>query len=349
MGTRPGFANINGSGYGVTLGEIISTTTTTGKSRQLIDGFVRAPQKTSVQTKSAQFHKRAQRAQTLMRAGLKRPANRQQPQVHSTAANPKIETQLRAKTVAKHGRVNRFGNPISASRVVSAFKPSNRPLSGEIVSAGHGSAAAQGAAATPLPSMVTSASHQKLERLLDEALANADAHKQALKHQAARHFWHRRWLSGRRLYVVLAFVLAVTAIGGFYAWQNVPQLSMKLAGIKAHLSAVVPSYQPDGYKLASPAKAASGTVSIKYKSAADPNQTYDVTEAQSNLTGNTVAQNVVPKGAAVRTSQVDGNTVYIYGAANNAAWVNNGVLYKISNSASLTSDQLIKIVQGINP
>jgi hypothetical protein len=45
---------------------------------------------------------------------------------------------------------------------------------------------------------------------------------------------------------------------------------------------------------------------------------------------------------------VAGNTVYIYGARNDAAWVNNGVLYTIKDYAGLTSDQIIKIVQGLN-
>ena len=214
--------------------------------------------------------------------------------------------------------------------------------------ANHGSNHA-GVVAAPLPSMVTSASHQKLERLLDHALANADAHKQALAHQAARHFWQRRWLSGRKRWAALGVVLLIIVAGGVFAWQTIPQLSVKMAGLRAHLSAVVPSYKPDGYKLASPAKAVSGTVVVSYKSAADPHQTYAVVEAQSNLTSPTVAQNVVPKGATVQTSQVNGNTVYIYGSDNDAVWVNNGVLYTIKDSANLSSDELIKIVQGLNP
>src|SRR5579862_8495733 len=137
MGTRPGFANINGSGYGVTLGEIISTTTTTGKNTRLIDGFIRAPQKSTAQTRSAQFHKKAQKAQTLMRSGLKRPASHHQPQVQASVAGPKIATQLRAKTVPKNRRVNRFGNPISASRLASPFKPASRAVSGELVNTGN--------------------------------------------------------------------------------------------------------------------------------------------------------------------------------------------------------------------
>jgi hypothetical protein len=196
--------------------------------------------------------------------------------------------------------------------------------------------------------MVASASHQKLERLLDHALTNADSHKQAMRYQAARHFWQRRWLAGNRRWLVLLAVLVLIIGGLFVAWQKVPILSVKAAGMKAHLSPSVPAYTPDGYKMAGPAKAVSGTVSIKYVSS-DSAGSYEIIQAQSNLTSNSVGQNVVPKGAAVQTSQVNGNTVYIYGKENDAAWVNDGVLYTIKDHASLSSDELIKMVQGLNP
>jgi hypothetical protein len=126
-------------------------------------------------------------------------------------------------------------------------------------------------------------------------------------------------------------------------------LSVKIAGLRAHLSLAVPSYKPDGYEMASPAKVSSGAVTISYKSAANPSQSYDITQTQSELTSTSVAQNVVPKGAPVQTSQVEGNTVYIFGANNNAAWVNNGILYTIKDKANLSSDELLSIVKGINP
>ncbi|MGH7157349.1 MAG: hypothetical protein ACREGG_04550, partial [Candidatus Saccharimonadales bacterium] len=306
------------------VGKIISTTTHTRTSGQLIDGFVKAP------PKSTQFHKRTQKAQTLMRAGLKRPVTKQRPTLSGSTHHSKIETQLRAKTVLKNSRVNHFGIPRGASRIATPFRATKRAVSGEVIN--NGTPQAAQASAAPLPSMVASASHQKLERLLDEALATADAHKQALKHHAARHFWQRRWFSGPKRWGLLGIILLVLVIGAVFAWRSVPQLSIKLAGMRAHLSAVVPTYKPDGYKLASPANTDAGAVSIKYKSATAPDQTYSIVEAQSNMTSNLVAQNVVPKGASVQTSQVDGNTVYIYGSSNDAAWVNNGLLYKIKNS-----------------
>jgi hypothetical protein len=335
-----------------TTGQIISAFKSANQNTsQVIDGFVSRPPKNKPaehsqrpRMKSEAVHKRAEKTHALMRGGLKKPHGKLMDMGRSSAM-PRIGTQLRAKTIRRHTQVEHFGNPIRSSgshRVEAA--------SGEVISRGPAApAGTASAAAAPLPSMIASASHQKLERLLDEALSKADAHKQALRYQAARHFWQRRWFSGPVRWMTGAAAALIIAGSLFYAWRTVPQLSMKFAGLRAHVAAAVPSYRPDGYRIAGPAKAVSGAVVIKYKSASDLNKTYAITEQPSAFTSTMVSQNVVPKGAPVQTSQVEGNTVYIYGSSNDAAWVNNGVLYRIKNNSSLGSDQLIDIVSGLNP
>jgi hypothetical protein len=323
-----------------------------GNHSRPLDGFVKSPLKPSSAqrvrdyVKSAEYHKRTQKGQTLMRGGLKKPTQ----QFHSNLSRLKPgaspERQHRAKQTPRHKNIDRFGVPRPAYKE-ARHPAANLPVSGELLSAGRSSAPAS-PIADPLPSMITSVSHQKLERILDEALAKADTHKQALKYHAARHFWQRHWFRGPRRWLMAAAAVAIIGGGLAYSWQRIPQLSVKVASIKAHLSAALPSYKPDGYKMVGPAKAASGEVSMIYKSTAESGASYQINQAQSNLTSSLVAQNVVPKGAAVQTSQVEGNTIYIYGKDNDAAWVNNGVLYTIKDRANLSSDELIKIVHGIN-
>lgn len=351
MGTYNSTVFINGKRYDAATGQIISAIRSKShKTSRVIDGFVSRPLKADAtpapkrgQIKSGQVHKGAQRPRTLMRGGLKKPVVTPKNDIQHQISRPKITTQLRAKTVKMHAKVNRFGGTDRPVTDVSASKA----VSGELVSRGQADTA--DTLKAPLPSMITSASHQRLERLLDEALTRADAHKEAIRYQAARHFWHRRFLMGRRKWVAAFAAVIVAAAGTLLAWQHIPQLSVKVASMKAHVAAAVPSYKPEGFVVASPAKADSGAVTMKYRSATDGNQTYEISQTPSHLTSTLVSQSVVPKGAAVQTSQVDGNTVYIYGPANDAAWVNNGVLYTIKDKADLSSDQLIKIVQGINP
>lgn len=352
MSTKTGYVRYNGSGYETATGQIISALRPANQNSQVIDGFMKGPVKAAPEAahqtaKSGQLHRRTEKTRTLARHGLKKPAKTVSAQFQKLAPAYNPEREVRAKVIQKHGRVNRFGG--AARSAFSAAQSAPKNLSGEIISRGKRvNYSVQKAVPAPAPSLLTSVSHQKLERMLDEALVRADAHKAAMQYQAARHFWRRRWLSGpRRWVVMLVFLLALVSTI-FVAWQRVPQLSLKAASLRAHLHAIAPAYKPEGYRVAGPAKASSGAVSLTYQSGADGNN-YVINQTTSNLTSTMVAHNVVPQGASVQTSQVDGNTVYIYGTDNNAAWVNNGVLYTINNHANLSSDELIKIVKGINP
>jgi hypothetical protein len=312
----------------------------------MIDGFVKDTSKNPHRRKivSGQVHQRSEKARTLMRDGLKKPVRTLGNGVEHFGGAVNIQRQMRAKITPKHSHVDRFGAP----KTPSQKKPGPKPLSGELVSRRPQQNTANQTTHKPMPSMVTSVSHQKLERMLDQALTHADSHKEQLRYQAARHFWHRRLLSGhRRWYALMGLMLLIVAVA-FISWQRFPQFSIKAAGMKAHIAPTVPGYIPEGYKLAGPAKAISGTVDIKY-ARADNTADYEVVQTQSALTSSLVGQNVVPKGAPVQTTQVEGNTVFIYGRHNDAAWVNNGILYTIKDHADLNSDELIKIVQGLNP
>jgi hypothetical protein len=278
-----------------------------------------------------------------MRGGLKKPAKSLGSGIEHFSGAVNVQRQMRAKITPKHSHVQRFGVPKPPAKK----SPAPKPVSGELVGR-RPQSSVQDTPQQPLPSMVTSVSHQKLERMLDQALTHADTHKEALRYHAAKHFWHRRWLSGHRRWYALTGLLVLVIAALAMSYQRFPQFSIKAAGMKTHITPSVPSYIPDGYKLAGPAKAVSGAVDIKYASGNTSNN-YEIVQWQSDLTSSLVGQSVVPKGSPVQTTQVEGNTVFIYGHTNDAAWVNNGVLYTIKNHAQLSSDELIKIVQGLNP
>lgn len=334
-------------------GIVINSPRSRNTNGQVIDGFVRSAAGSSVpknkhhRTAAHKLHQRTEKAQTLMRGALKKPSVQVGAHIQRLTPGYNPQREDHAKHVAKHSRVQRFGTPAPAAGPVEtrqAFKARVTPRPN-----GASAAVASTSTSVALPSMVTSASHQKLERMLDVALTRADAHKQALRYQAARHFWQRPGFLGRRSGLKISLIIiAVLAAVGFAAWQKFPQLSIKLAASRAHINASVPSYKPDGYSLAAPAQAINGQVLIKYKAAADADQGYDISQAPSEMTSVSLANTLSPSGAQMQTSQVGGNTVYIYGPKNDAAWVNNGILYKLNDRANLSSDQIIDIVKGLN-
>lgn len=360
MGKTTSVIEINGNRYDAATGQIIGAIKSVNKLRnQVIDGFVNRPalrlaaaspanysQALSASAGAPNLPRRAQKAQTLRRDGLKKPAGQARPRLSHSLSAPRPQTAARAQQILKHTKVNHFGIP----RVAKGSKPAAEVhhVSGEIInrktSKQTDNAASVGA---PLPSMITSASHQKLERLLDAALFQADAHKQALKYQAARHFWQRPGLfSRRRLLAVAVIIIAALVLGGLAAWQRVPQLSVKLAAKQAHVGASLPGYSPPGYHLAKPATATANSVILDYQSSTGQSG-YTLTQQRTGMTSASLARTIIPPSAPVQTSDVAGNTVYIYGQGNNAAWVNNGVLYTIKDQANLSADELNKVAQSL--
>lgn len=277
-----------------------------------------------------------------MRSALKKPGSGAASRIQQLASGLSSGREQRAHKITKHQNVKRFGHPVSSAPAGPVIKAEvfrrNPPAPAETPKT----------QAVALPSMTASASHQKLERMLDAALIQADAHKQAMRYDAARHFWQKPRFLGRHkgLKLSVAGLLLLGLVLGA-AWQKFPQLSIRLASFRAHVGASVPAYSPEGYIVASPATVQSGAVVLKYKDQ-DSASSFEVSQQNSNMTSSSLAQTVVPKGAKVQTSHVDGNTVYIYGDKNDAAWVNNGKLYTIKDRSGLSSDQIIKIVQGLN-
>jgi hypothetical protein len=303
---------------------------------KVIDGFVRTKQA------ATQLHTKTIRSKTLMRNAVAKPVSSSKPNVSTSKNINQIDREGRASKIVKNTHVQRFGG------FVSSVKP--KALEGEVVNrSNHSSLQTSAGAAVampPLPSMITSVSHQNLERMLDEALVKADSHKQAMRRQISSKNPLKRIRYMSRWITLSAAVFAVLSVGGFLAYQKLPQVAIKLAASRAHIRASVPGYKPSGFNVAGPINYAQGAVTIHYKSALS-NQAFTLVQKQSNLDSTAVASTVVPTNSTVQTSQVGGNTVYIYGAGNDAAWVNNGVLYTIKNNASLPSDQLIKIVQSL--
>ncbi len=348
---------INGNRYNAVNGQLLGAVKKVAAQMKMpaggaIDGLVRRPSSVINKTRSANYkahgtRRPLQHSQTLMRAAVKRPTlSKSQDQEsklhkpHVAAASP--DRVLRAKTIIKNSRIEHFGKlRAKSSSIVTrrpqAISPATRPSL-----AASSSAAASTSLSKPLPSMVTSASHQQLERLLDQALIQADAHKQALRSRTKG--W-RRFMFASKWLTLCASSLAVLLLGGFFAWQNIPQVSMRVAATRAHVSASVPAYTPLGYSYAAPVSANNGKVSISYKTPGNSDKSYTITQQASNWDSSSLAANGVPKDS--QASQINGTTIYTYGSQDNAKWVNHGVLFTIQDKANLSSDQILQIANSL--
>lgn len=349
MSKAASIIEINGTAYDAATGKVIGAVRNVASQvkdqSKNVDGFVRKSNPVRHVKSARLVHSRAQKSKALMRTSVSKPKSELakpgliKPSL-SKAVSVEQERRSRASAITRSKHVNRFGVPKPTRPQPARQAHHGRTM---VVAKARPVAQTASAVARPLPSMVTSASHQRLERLLDEALVRADAHKESLKRRSRNPLNHLgrmpRWLS-ISIILLIALVIAI-----FIIWRDVPAVAIKVAGTQAHVDASLPSYVPSGFSVAGSVGHSGGSVNLTYKNAGGAS--YDLTQRSSSWDSRSLAANVLASASGVQTSEVQGMTVYIYGPSNDATWVNNGVWYSLTNRANLSSDQILRIVQSL--
>ncbi|KKU19852.1 MAG: hypothetical protein UX30_C0007G0125 [Candidatus Saccharibacteria bacterium GW2011_GWA2_46_10] len=325
---------INGQKYDMATGKIIGAVKNRANRLKAktpfisMDGIVRLPVMAKVRPASRNrhprrvvhnVHRQTQRSKTLMRrivnkAHSKVKVGKNPIKKALVGRNPVREAH--AKLTPQHHRVKHFG--ILTTR-------SGRIKDTEITSSASKRSKAL-ALASPIPSVAASPSHQRLERLLDYALARADAHKQSRRKRSRgpAKLLHilPKWLT------VLLIVLTLGSLAGFVAWQKIPAISMKVAASKAHVDSAIPNLP--GYTVAAPAQEKDGIVTIELKAIADPANTVTVTKkAISTAESTNLSEKSCPNDNQIQTFSQDGATSFICGQTNKAVGVVGGVMTEI--------------------
>jgi hypothetical protein len=273
-------------------------------------------------------HQKLQRSQTLMRPGLKKPdklsptpAAAHQSKLPSLGPEAKARLQ-RAEGISRSHFISKFTNPAVPSKLEKRHEPlavAPTPLK-----------AAEGA--------FGEVSHvaQTVEKRFERAIEQASSHLSEFPDKKSR----RR---GKKTNI-LAGTLAGLLLFGFFAFQNLPNLEMRVATARAGISAKMPGYRPAGFGMAGLPKSEPGKVAVSFRSHTD-DKGYTVTQEASSWSSQTLATNLEANNKHYSTFPSEGKTVYMYDDSD-AAWVDGGIHYQIEGNASLTSDQLLRIVNS---
>ncbi len=382
MGTTSSVVEINGQQYDAVTGQLIGAVKKVAHHVKnqtrpaVIDGFMRGPRVHKAEAKKTdekgskpagkkplyearKLHRRPERSKTLIRNSVKKPYAADESPIKTRRFSLDPAKEHRAKSIGKNTYVKRFGiisshSKSSASKAEEGEIVSRPPSAVALHTTGGHSATS---AVPPLPSMITSASHQHIERLLDQALTRAGEHKKALQTKSP---WQRVKLMPKWLSIGLALLICI-AIAAVIVWNYMPRVAIKAVDMRAGIGAKAPAYVPAGYQFKGPVHYAAGEVSMEYKS--PTGGSFTLNQKSSNWDSASLAANMLTKEQQIQTSQVNGTTVYIYGSHNEAAWVSNGILYSLKDSAqstdtqatkveaktpapSLSSDQVLRIVQS---
>ena len=146
---------------------------------------------------------------------------------------------------------------------------------------------------------------------------------------------------------LIAFGCAAACIGGivYLVSTNIPDISVQVAAMQTGIEASYPSYVPRDYSLGD-IFSENGRLTMRFDG--PDNASFTLVEEKSSWDSSALQRNFVDPTWKdnYTTTHEQGITIYICGS--DAAWVNGGVLYKITASNNnLTKKQLRNIVTSL--
>lgn len=320
----------------------------------VIDGFVKRPKshtshlshpksvapksKTTVHhpASNASRH-RVHHAKTLMRKGLKKPSftsNKSESQhiEPKTSHSPREE---RAKAIPKSPHISKFGSVLAVPhRVIKKTEPLHVKPAPARTDSKHTENA-------HVPTHNQIIKEHMLSKAMRDAKEPEVQHHKVRKHRVAK----RLGVSPKVIHFGTG-ALAALLLAGFVAYQNAPNISMRIAANRAGFAATMPRYQPSGFGLKGPIEYGPGQVTLNFKSNSDQ-RNFHVTQKVSNWSSEALLSNfLLANNKQYQTYQDNGRTIYIYDGSS-ATWVSGGVWYQVEGNSSLNSDQLIHIADSI--
>lgn len=357
---------LNGKLYDARTGKVIDSAAPHAAQQKspmpakgtILDGFVRrapahkpaelvaaaqpAVSKPSVaRTAPAHVKAKLQRSKTLMRPAVKKPSALKANADHSKQAHFKKENSgrvIRAAAVPKSDHIQRFSpNPLSGIVKKQASLPvavHSHSVTNQI--------------SNQVAHLATSTEAQVKQSvdIIEESLRNASAHLERFEDRVAKNSVLERFGFKNKFANVASLSVAVLMLTGFFAYQNAPNIEMRLASAKSGVAAAhMPGYKPAGFSAQRGVKSEPGKVTASFRSNTD-DKNFTVSQQSSNWSSDSLlANHVLASKQSYQTFQDEGKTVFIYDNSN-ATWVSGGVWYRIDGNASLTSDQLLRIANS---
>lgn len=361
---------LNGQKYDALTGRPVTVTTakpapaakkhaTTGPKH--LDGFSRrpgAPRQTTTQS----VHSKTTKSQTLMRSAVKQPVAtpkvhakvaHNKPANHQKAAPPPIVGSekpgrvIRATTIAQNSLITKFGKTSPTINTAEIeVKPAPVVHQAPTPPSPHLESVLKAAPVTK-SSAPAHASVPKAKDPFHSAIENAISHNQPkLKKAPAHHRVAKRLHVSPKFVTFVGATVAVFSVLGVMAYQNMPEIALKVASTRSGLNASLPAYQPAGFAITGPIKYNPGEVTINYKSNSD-DRGFNVVQKNSSWNSETLLENfVTTSNQPYQTFQANGRTIYIY-EGNKATWVDGGVWFNIDGKTNLNSDQLLRIANSL--
>jgi hypothetical protein len=308
-----------------------------------------------------------QKSQTLHRKAVKKPGTAKPvPYVHSTSANMQSRVEQsatgrglllkrvpdvrlsRALTSHKSNLVSKFGRTnVDKPKLTSELVVKTAPV------APHSPTPTSTAPVAPPPIQHTpakSTTHHVSSKkfVFEDHIKQANSHLlKPVKKESRRKRVLKSLRVSPKILSAAAAVFAIVLLGGFFAYQNIPAVSMRVAASTAGFEGKLPKSIPAGYSFNGPVQAAPDNISLSYESNSDSRR-FIVTQKPTNWSSEGLLTNyLVDSQYRYQVYKDKGLTVYIYNGSN-ATWVDKGVWFSVNgDEGSLSSEQLLELASSI--
>jgi hypothetical protein len=143
---------------------------------------------------------------------------------------------------------------------------------------------------------------------------------------------------------VVMTVIGLVLLGAFLWQANATDIQVKLASLRAGLTASVPGFVPGGWSKAQSLQASEGGVS--YELVKD-GKSLKIEQQKTDWDSQAVLeQYVLKRSTDYLALQSQGLTIYMFGD-NQAAWVNQGTLYTLSGDHGIEQDDIIRMATSL--
>ena len=146
---------------------------------------------------------------------------------------------------------------------------------------------------------------------------------------------------------IFSICIIVLIIAGYFAYINMPNISVKIASAQAGIKATYPEYCPDGYSMDGSVSYADNQVTINFR-ANTGNSKFAIKQSKSSWDSSAVKMQINKESNNQTNETKEGGlTIYTYNDNSNAAWVNGGILYTITGDARLSGEQIRHIATSL--
>ena len=301
---------------------------------------------------SSDSHRRVSHSTTLNRKYVKRPTAMHHPQITSTA---KKHTEALQRRQALAEQINRerlaamksksttaktsapatktvVRKAVTTSADDSILPPSMHPLQRKIISKKD---------KVPALKEPISAKAQK-DAAIKQALASvASMDSHGKKKPIAGKLKTRRIFSVKKVAIALSCA-ALAVIGISYIVSlNMPDVSVRVAAMQTGIEASYPTYIPRGYSLANISSEAAKLVMSFTNSNGD---SFSLTEEKSSWDSSALEANYAKKTWKANYSSIREQGLTIFISDSEAAWINGGIVYKLSSTGTALTKKQIKSI-----